>query len=219
MTEKIKKIGISMRVIEEKKYGEARDALAHDWYQFLTWALGSSVCWILIPNLGEKKTKTFIHQHHLTGLILSGGNDIGESPIRDETEITLIKYAVTHHLPVIGVCRGLQMLWQHFGGQIISVDTEKHIAKRHKVKITQSIDDLLRKGLEIDVNSFHANGLLDAELAVSLIPFVRADDGEIEGVIWPEMKVIGMMWHPEREQPFSNLDKQLFRWALLGDSS
>ena len=219
MIENIKKIGISMRVLEEINYDEPRDALAHNWHQFLVWALGNSVSWILIPNIGKKKTKVFIHQQQLTGFILSGGNDIGEYPIRDETETALIEYAMAYNLPVIGVCRGLQMLWQNFGGQIIPVDTDKHIAKRHKVKITQPIRGLLRRDLEIEVNSFHANGLLDTELTSPIKPFAHADDGEIEGVIWQEMKVLGMMWHPEREQPFSSLDKKLFRWALLGEMS
>ena len=46
----------------------------------------------------------------INGIILSGGNNIGDVKERDITETYLLKYAETNEIPVLGICRGMQML-------------------------------------------------------------------------------------------------------------
>jgi len=210
-----KVIGITMRVVEETNYDEQRDALAHNWAHFLAWSLGDDVSWIPIPNIGSEAVLKFAQVNQLDGLILSGGNDVGESPLRDETETALINFAVTHQLPIIGVCRGMQMLWQHFGGSLKPVDIAIHKATKHQVNICANSTDLLPQHSQLEVNSFHTYGLSERAPSPKLMPFARTDNGDIEAVIWPEVRIFAMMWHPEREQVFSESDKRFFRWALL----
>ena len=205
---KLKKtIGITMRIIEEIHYDEQRDTLAHNWNDFLAWSMGDDINWILIPNLGSDAVCEFAQSHQLEGIILSGGNDVGEYPLRDETEFALIDYAIDHHLPIVGVCRGLQIIWQHFGGELRSL-AENHIASRHTVNICQSMNGIASSNTTLEVNSFHGFGLSEKFQPRSIIPFARTDEGDVEAVIWKEARIFAMMWHPEREKEFSEMDRK-----------
>lgn len=94
---------------------EARDGLARDWGRFLQWALPEAA-WLPVPNLGAGIDR-FAGAWGLDGLILSGGEDIGASLLRDETEQALVTWAEQAAIPVFGVCRGLQLLWTLAGGR------------------------------------------------------------------------------------------------------
>jgi putative glutamine amidotransferase len=210
-----KTIGISLRVVSAEGYEEPRDALAHDWYDYLQVLFGDEVDWLLIPNLGQEAINSKLARWQLDGLILTGGNDVGENVRRDETELALLDFAVRQGVPVVGICRGLQLIWHYFGGELKSVDVEKHVASRHGLTITKEGKEWLgeRQG---QVNSFHTMGLTSG--ADELLVLARSDDGEIEAVLHRNKKLLGLMWHPERECPLSEQDRQLLRTILLGVS-
>lgn len=65
------------------------------------------------------------------GVLLSGGNDIGTTPARDALEWAALEYAAAHGLPVLGLCRGMQMLNYFQGGALRPVSG--HTAVRHRV--------------------------------------------------------------------------------------
>ena len=79
---KLKKIGISLRVETIEKYDERRDTISHDWINFLQ---KLNFIPILIPN-NLQDTEGYISELKLDGIILSGGDNLGEFPERDETE-------------------------------------------------------------------------------------------------------------------------------------
>lgn len=216
MAEK-KIIGISMRVVEATGYQERRDALAHDWYPFLDWVLGERATWLMIPNLGDKAVRDFVRAQRIDGLILSGGNDIGDSPIRDETETALIEYALENNMPLVGICRGLQLLWRYFGGALSPVPTETHIAKRHLVYPTDEWAVLTGENTPFEVNSFHTMGLSQKICPEALIALATTSEQQIEAVKHSQAPMLGLMWHPEREQPYADHDKHLLQTFLLGN--
>lgn len=204
------KLGLSMRVTQEVLYHETRDSIAHDWYEFLEYALPDVDCY-LIPNMGEKSLK-MVKSLDLGGLILTGGNDIGESQERDQTEKLLINYFHENDLPIIGICRGLQMLYVWLGGQLSHCSSDQHVGCRHQIYMTPMADMCIKN---IEVNSYHNYGI---KLSSFDMPeaevFAKSLDGFIEGILWDKNKFMGLMWHPEREEVFSEHDKQFFRWHL-----
>ena len=92
------KIGISLRVVEAPSYDEKRDALSHDWPKLLE-KLGFNP--IYIPNT-LSHVDEFFSDMSLDGLILSGGDNIGENKNRDETENLLLKLAIEKIVTALG---------------------------------------------------------------------------------------------------------------------
>lgn len=213
----IKTIGISMRVVSATGYDEPRDALAHDWYPFLDWVFNGQARWLLIPNIGAEAVEHFVSEQRVDGLILTGGNDIGDSPIRDETERALIHYALKRELPLIGICRGLQMLWHLHGGRLIEVDPAAHIATRHRLYPKAEFAPLLGNKQPFEVNSYHGQGLSVSGRPADWIVLATTDNGQIEASMHQQAPILGVMWHPERETPYAERDRRLMRNILLGE--
>lgn len=185
------RVGVTMRVLESQGYHEPRDALAQEWSNFMNAALPDAA-WLPIPNLGAKSVRTYCEKWDVNRLILTGGEDIGVSLIRDETERDLLIWARELALPVLGVCRGMQMMAEGVGVALKSV--EGHVRTRHILQ-----GDFVR-----EVNSFHNYGL--AECPRGFEVSARAEDGEIEAMRNRELHWEGWMWHPEREKPFQSAD-------------
>ena len=89
----IKKIGISLRVENIKKYEEKRDSISHDWIDFFK---KLNFIPILIPNKLHD-VEAFLKEMKLDGLILSGGDNIGDDPERDVTEKKIINLTKFNH--------------------------------------------------------------------------------------------------------------------------
>ena len=158
------------------------------------------------------------------GLLLSGGTDVdpkifGEVPHtalgrvdgpRDPFEITLAREAVRRDMPVLGICRGLQVLNVALGGTLIQ-DIPSDVAGAlvhetgddrlvigHDVAIeSDSRLAQLLSATRVGVNSFHhqAAKRLGEGLYVSA---TSPADGIVEGIEMPERKfVVAVQWHPE----------------------
>lgn len=185
------RIGVTMRVLESQGYHEPRDALAQDWSSFLRVALPNAA-WLPLPNLGANDIRDYCEKWGINRLILTGGEDIGVSVIRDETEQNLLIWAKERAVPVLGVCRGMQMMAVWAG--ITLKPVEGHVRTRH----------LLQGDFMHEVNSFHNYGLADCPHGFEVT--ARAEDGEIEAIRNTEFRWEGWMWHPEREKPFQSTD-------------
>lgn len=182
--------------------------------------------------------------HHylpaLDGILLTGGGDIdprryaahtihsetyGISELRDEFEITLVKQAIEQNLPLLAICRGIQVLNVALGGTLyqhlpddlptsLNHQHELHIPfdqPAHQVRIDPRSRLFSIVGTsELMVNSFHHQAV--HELAPPLVASATAPDGVIEAVELPKASfVLGVQWHPERRFPHSPTDLALFK--------
>ena len=208
MNNKELRLGLTMRIIDAVNYTEPRDALAHDWGVFMKKVLPQAG-WIPVPNLGYDVID-YVKRWQLNGFILTGGNNLFEAKLRDETEFALLEYAIRERLPVLGVCRGMQFMCHYFGQDIFPCpDTSRHVATNHRINL---IDSLMQWKEELQVNSYHeyCAGLAKTFKA-SLLPFAVSEDGLVEGVKSGDEKLLGIMWHPERINPASRFDEYLIK--------
>lgn len=217
-------VGVTLRNSAASGYHEDRDALARDWYDLFQ-SLGWQWKWMLLPNLGEN-TADYAKAHGVTGVILTGGDDPGKDLCRDVSECTLLSWCRENQLPVLGICRGMQMLHCQDGGQLVDVEREAHIAKRHYVTFS-ALDNLtfhfsgVLAPRDLEVNSYHARGVA---LPLCNDWQVLAQYGNtVEAFVHRYLPWVGIMWHPEREPEMSAWDRalflSLFRPALLSEKN
>jgi putative glutamine amidotransferase len=199
-----------MRVVRADTYAETRDCLAHDWAVFLA-AVLPDVAWLPVPNLGSRVGE-FARNWALDGFILTGGNDLGDEPGRDATEASLLALALDEGLPLLGVCRGLQMIQRHFGGVLQPADRERHVGTRHSVQTCAGEWGTIPP--QDAVNSFHGWGVTASRLATPLRGFAVSDDGLAEGIWLPGSHLAAVQWHPERLSPPHAADRALVRWLF-----
>ncbi|UXZ21263.1 gamma-glutamyl-gamma-aminobutyrate hydrolase family protein [Pseudomonas sp. YeP6b] len=203
------RIAITQRVEWVQSYNERRDCLDQQWSALLE-ILGIDA--VAVPNK-LKDPAAWLARQNVGGLLLTGGNDLAHlvdalrsAPERDATELALLSWAASNQIPVLGVCRGMQMLNHFLGGALMPV--ANHSAVKHSVSALN--DDPLFSSYR-EVNSYHRWGIGASDLALGLCAQVRAGDDTVEAFTHNQLPWVGVMWHPEREVPFSSLDIQLIR--------
>jgi putative glutamine amidotransferase len=160
----------------------------------------------------------------LDGVLLSGGVDVhprhyGQTidhdavtidEARDAFELPIGRAALDAGVPVLGICRGFQVLnvlhggrlVQHFEGHRVA-DQSAAPSGQHDVQVAPGsrLAELLGDGA-VAVNSRHHQGLTEAELAPGLRATAVSPDGYVEGLEPAEPSderwVLGVQWHPER---------------------
>lgn len=153
------------------------------------------------------------------GLLICGGVDIhpkfyGEEIsgavnidlARDEAELALTEAFVKAGKPVLGICRGCQILNIYFGGTIIQDlpnatchrTTEEHRIV-HNVKAKKGSFAQKLYGDEFPVNSYHHQAV--KKLGNDLEIVMNYDDGVVEGFCHKTLPVIATQWHPEKQRP------------------
>jgi N5-(cytidine 5'-diphosphoramidyl)-L-glutamine hydrolase len=191
-------IAISQRVAVTPPFSERRDCLDQAWIKFLTTC---GLTPLPVPN-DEQATRRLCNALPISGILLTGGNDLsaygGDAPERDATESLLIDIADQKALPILGVCRGMQMIQNHFGIQLERV--AGHVTARQLITI---------EGEPAEVNSYHDFGATETQLPLKA--WAVADDGVVEAVRHASKLMMGIMWHPERLMPFASRDISLFR--------
>ena len=140
------------------------------------------------------------------GIIFTGGNSLakygGNAPERDRLERDLLAYALERDIPLYGFCRGRQVIADYFGAEL--QDVKGHVAIHHKIC---GLPDVHM------VNSYHNQACL--ETPEGLETLAVCEDGVIEAIRVKGRRVLGAMWHPEREQPFCRADIDRIR-TLFG---
>lgn len=207
----VARIAITQRVIENQHYPERRDALSHDWLQFIARVMPDAAL-LPVPNLPQGITAWF-HTVKPEAIILSNGNDWQQSPERDDTEKQLLALARQQGLPVLGVCRGLHVINVLLGGRlepdIAEITGINHIAREHGVKLITPAFKIQAAADRLTVNSYHAQGVLQQGLAPDLTTFALSDDGIIEGLHHKHEAILAIQWHPERAGSTNKFDASI----------
>lgn len=219
-------VAVSMRVVDNSAHSEVRDTLSHDWTRTLS-AMG--IIPVPVPNLLPDPI-AYMRAVGVRGLILTGGDDLGpvdgeqgaDSPPspRDRTERALLQGALDACLPVLGICRGMQLINVIFGGSLARglaaecSSAEKHVDAWHEVEILEPRLRALAGMKRVVTNSFHNQGVTLSRLAPSLRAFALTDSGVVEGLLHPERPVLGVQWHPERRNPTAEFDRALLEHWL-----
>lgn len=180
------------------------------------------------------------------GIVLTGGEDIDPEyskavPVekvgtvdrsRDDFEFRLMGSAVRHHVPILGICRGLQVINVFFGGSLIADvqhdgfndhETPRgEPEKRHSVSVYEG--SLLKKIVGTakgNVNSYHHQAAKEVANTLAVSSF--SEDGVVEALEWKEKEgkpfLLAVQWHPERmtdaENPFTrNIGESFFTAAI-----
>ncbi len=204
------RVGVTQRVHDQADRGERRDCLDQAWAPWIAACGGVAVA---IPNRLVDPA-AFVNDLEFDALVLTGGNDLARlpgaqntAPERDATETALLAHASEIALPVLAVCRGMQMLVSHWGGTLRRVDG--HVGLPHAVQRHRN-EWRLRPG---PVNSFHDWGVALRSVGPTLTVLATAPDQTVEAVAHPSLPQVGIMWHPERLDP-DPVDQQLLGQLL-----
>lgn len=187
----MKLLAVSQRVDVIAGRDERRDALDQN---LARWLLAAGCLPAPVPNalagVSDHDLEDWLAHIHPAAIVLSGGNDLGEAPERDATERRLLDWAASRRLPVLAICRGMQMMGVHAGGTLVEV--HGHVRTRHR--LDGDYDGM-------SVNSFHRFALADAPPGFRVL--AQAEDGTIEAIQHNTLPWLGWMWHPEREAAFA----------------
>ena len=201
---------------------------------------------VFLPEVHAKVSTTELMQG-VGGLLLSGGPDVHPArygqepdpnaglklcPELDELELRVLEYALLSDMPVLAICRGMQLLNVAFGGRLIQ-DLPGHREGpdgepvSHQIYVAPGAKSAAIIGSAgfFRVNSYHHQGLNEAQRAPRLMSTAYSvEDGLVEGLESPEHSwVIGLQCHPERQdevpRTFANLFAGLHDRAELFEAA
>ena len=178
---------------------------------------------LLVPPSDEGIDETL---DALDGLIFSGGSDLdpttygaeahpetnGVRPERDRAELALLEAALARDMPVLAVCRGMEVLNVARGGDLVQhlpdvVGSDRH---KHTPGVFADHDVDLKVGSRVQrvlgdrapVKSHHHQG--PGRLGEGLAAVAWADDGTVEAIEDPSSRfALGVLWHPEEGEDFA----------------
>jgi len=181
---------------------------------------------VMVPVVEGAPTCLPEYMTNMKGLLLVEGEDIEPAhykaspdnfkhlekthPLKDEIEIRLIRHALRKKLPILGICRGSQLLNVVCGGTLYGdvqrektsrlkhIDFAHYDTYRHPISIVPGspLRNWYRRQT-LRVNSYHHQGIRD--LAPRFKSMADAEDGLVEAYYDPKSKfVVGLQFHPER---------------------
>jgi putative glutamine amidotransferase len=181
---------------------------------------------VLIPDLEPEHLQGVLEE--MDGFVLQGGADISPKtynqphldeekwpgdPVRDHYELKILEYAVANAKPVLGICRGCQLINVYFGGtlyqdlkteigdKLAHRDSDLYDRAHHPITFQPGglLDQIYPNDSGHRVNSVHHQGIrqLGKDLRVEA---VSPEDGLVEAVSYKDPRhkfVVGVQWHPE----------------------
>jgi len=178
-------------------------------------------------------------------VVLSGGSDIEPSyygaerhpmvmdtcPERDEFELALAKTALARGLPMLGICRGLQMLNIALGGTLHQHLPELPGVLVHSAEWRSGNRDRSRRwrplfhdvevshprlaslsGRVVETNTYHHQAA--DRIGDGLVVAARSADGVVEALAGDDAPVLGVQWHPEMHRPGEAAGEAPFQWLV-----
>jgi len=207
---------IGITSVHKESYGN--NQLAFNYSSAVEWAGGIP---LVIPSLEDRDNiKELVS--FFDGLLLSGGGDpdpciFGQEPFpqqgeiephRDKLELLLVEESLKRDLPLLGICRGMQVINIAAGGTLYQdlrqrKNRLKHMQQAprwystHKVSLARESKLAFIMGMEVfRVNSFHHQAV--ARVAPGFTASAYAQDGVVEALEHPGKNfVLGVQWHPE----------------------
>jgi putative glutamine amidotransferase len=205
--------------------------------QYIESAARSGAAVVIIPgNVDEESAAAVLGA--LDGIILSGGGDVMplsygqephpasllQDPARDRVELAVIKSALARGLPILGICRGIQILNVALGGSLIQdipsqvAGACQHYSQAEGTTGMHTIDivpgSLLGRVIgqtTLAINSYHHQAI--AELGRGLRINAKARDGVIEGIEADDGRpILAVQCHPEAAAAVDPAMQALFGW-------
>ena len=136
------------------------------------------------------------------GVVLTGGGDLStfDSSVwarnRDTYETDLVKECMMRDIPILGVCRGMQLINHYQGGTLKKITG--HVGTTHSLEV--SPDSGMECFASESVNSYHDFGIEAVGQGMTVL--ATSLDGSVEAIACSAKSVLGIMWHPEREKPY-----------------
>ena len=225
-------------------YGDNNSKLAENYYKSVVAVGGVPV---IIPVTDDLATIEAI-VGRLDGILLSGGGDMhpryyNEDPIpengtpdelRDRYDVALIKSAVEYQLPVLGICRGMQVINTVFGGSLYqdinvqyadkqpmchSQNEERSVTTQTASVVTDSLLYSIVNCNTLPINSIHHQAVKRTADGFRAVAF--ADDGICEAIESLYYPILGVQWHPEHlsgadavGEHFDNPHRKIFGWLV-----
>lgn len=172
------------------------------------------------PEVDPEAVKALLEEKHIDGVLLAGGGDVdpklyGGDPnltrlvhrLRDDFEIALIRAARQRGLPMLGICRGCQIINVALGGTVRNLRKEEDVIDRHMVLTGHAVElvpdsnlaQTLGVGRLAKVVSLHGNAVAEPAVGVRIaatgpgdvVEAIEADTAGGKG--W----IVGIQWHPE----------------------
>jgi len=174
--------------------------LDYTWYQY-----AKKLRFNLIPISFEAKLNT-LEIRKIDGIIFSGGNNLNtiqkkkENLLRDIFEKKLFSYFSKKKIPILGVCRGMQLI-----SQIHKIKIDK--SKNH---VTKGHDIILMNGKIINVNSYHNYIIKNVPENFKLVG-KHMKDNSIEIISCKKKNILCLMFHPERASKSQNKVDKIFK--------
>lgn len=185
---------------------------------------------LLLPIGDQETAKTYVSM--VDKIILIGGQNVdpsyyGEEKAaaeddflleRDVYEIAIIKEALRQQKPIFAVCRGMQLVNVVLGGSLHQ-DIASHWQSlpsaqfSHEIEIKDGSVLASIYGQKSPINSFHRQAIKDLATGLTVVAH-SAEDGIIEAVEAPQLRYLGVQWHPELLQETSQADRALFDYVV-----
>ena len=172
---------ISCRALTNN-WGELHSATSFNLIEYLEWCGFNS---ILLHKMNGGLIRELFSQIPPDLIVLSGGETIGVDVERDSFEFEVLEVASQYHFPVLGICRGMQIMGKYFGQGLSNL--EDHAGTRHAIDIEDNFE----------VNSYHNFGFTQVFAPFEVL--AKANDGSVEMFHHQLLPWLGVMWHPERE--------------------
>jgi putative glutamine amidotransferase len=162
-----------------------------------------------VPGLEDTNTVAEI-MDRVDALVLTGAIRESDKGRRNEFDFMLIRMALERGLPVVGFCRGHQVINRYFGGKIARIPDGLNPKIVHKGKVSAYIKDTFHemevvpgsrlsrsvKSRRVTINTSHKYHV--TKLGEGLKVSARSDDGVIEALEHETLPVTGFQFHPER---------------------
>ena len=175
----------------------------------------------------------------VSGMLLCGGYDIDPArygaelepataetyPERDDMELAMLRDALDRDMPVLGICRGMQLINVAFGGTLLQ-DIPGHVKRGadgiepvvHQTYVApgSKLGAIIGAGAVYRTNSLHHQGLKEAQRAPALLASAyHPEDGVVEALESPAHRwLVGVQCHPEREGEVPKSFLKLFEWLV-----